>query len=85
MLKAFAALESFAGAIRMRVPRSASALFTLEAFAGEIRSDIPMTMQSSTGRGSGFSQRRVLRLGDGKARVSLKSFSGAIIIQPLDG
>jgi DUF4097 and DUF4098 domain-containing protein YvlB len=77
-------LESFSGSVRVAIPRNASALFSVETFAGEVRTDIPMTLESpATGRGGAPGQRRTMRLGEGSTRITLRSFSGALIVQPL--
>jgi DUF4097 and DUF4098 domain-containing protein YvlB len=59
--------------------------FTLEAstFSGDVRSDYPLTMQGNLG--SGYGPRRLNRgvrgsFGDGGATLSLRSFSGNIVV-----
>lgn len=78
------ALESFVGVVRLRIPQSSSAIFSLETFSGDIRTAIPMTLESGDS-GRQPQQRRILRLGSGNAKVSMKTFSGSVLIERSGG
>jgi DUF4097 and DUF4098 domain-containing protein YvlB len=83
-------LETFSGDVRLRVPATTSATITMESFAGRLRSELPSPVAMSGG-GAGPVSRGVLRLGSpatggaasqGEARVSMKSFSGNVVVSP---
>jgi DUF4097 and DUF4098 domain-containing protein YvlB len=69
--------ESHSGAIRLTIPRTSSARFQLETVRGAVRADFPNT----TPLGAGRKGRRVeFVIGDGRATVTTRTFSGGISI-----
>jgi len=53
---------------------------SLQTFSGTVDSDFPVTMESGKQQ-SGHESRFEFRIGDGRSRIVLETFSGNIIIQ----
>jgi DUF4097 and DUF4098 domain-containing protein YvlB len=71
--------ESHSGAIRLTVPRSSGALFMLETFRGTVQNDFAAAAgPSERDRKAG---RVEFTIGDGRARVTARSFSGRIVVK----
>ena len=68
------------GSLTLAVPNNAGATVSLETFNGSVDSDFPVTLEAGANRGDGESQFE-FRIGDGRARISLETFSGGIRIQ----
>jgi DUF4097 and DUF4098 domain-containing protein YvlB len=69
---------SHSGSLRLNLPANLGAVFSVETYNGDIDSDFPVTMQPGQGRNS--HDRFEFTIGNGRARVSLETFSGKIII-----
>ena len=71
--------ESHSGTIRLTVPRSSGAQFRLEAFRGTVQTDFaaeaPLTERDRKGGRVEFT------IGDGRARVTARTFSGRIVVK----
>ncbi|HUQ48072.1 MAG TPA: DUF4097 family beta strand repeat-containing protein, partial [Gemmatimonadaceae bacterium] len=70
--------ESHSGAIRLTVPRTAGAQFRLETVSGAVQSDFPIEPAPADGRKGG---RVEFTVGDGRANVIARTFSGRISIK----
>lgn len=68
------------GLLTLAVPSNAGATVSLETYAGTVDSDFPVTLESGANRRQGESQFD-FRIGDGKARIVLETFSGNINIK----
>lgn len=68
--------ETLSGRLRVRLPADASARIEAESFSGRIEAGIPGRLEEGDGPGRRFDA----ILGDGDARVSLETFSGALVI-----
>ena len=68
------------GSLTLAVPPNAGATVSLETFNGSVDSDFPVTLEAGANRGDGESQFE-FRIGDGRARITLETFSGGIRIQ----
>jgi DUF4097 and DUF4098 domain-containing protein YvlB len=68
--------ETLSGDLRMRVPASVSAALNVNTFSGSFNNRIAGAVATSGSKG-----KREIRLGDGKARVDLSSFSGDVTIE----
>lgn len=73
------AFTSHSGAITLGLPANAGATVSLETFSGNVDSDFPVTLESGRTR-SGHESRFEFRIGDGRSRVTLETFSGNIRI-----
>ena len=69
-----------AGALTLAVPANAGATVTLETFSGTVDSDFPVTLESGSSRRDHESKFE-FRIGDGRSRIVLETFSGDIKIQ----
>jgi hypothetical protein len=70
--------ESHSGAVRLTIPGNSGAQFRLETVSGTVQSDFPIAAAAAGGRNS----RRVeFAIGDGKAQVTARTFSGRILIK----
>lgn len=69
-----------AGRLTLAVPPSAGATVILETFSGDVESDFPVTLESGRSR-KHHETRFEFRIGDGRSRISLETFSGAIRIR----
>lgn len=74
------AFTTHAGTVTLAVPPNAGATVTLETFSGTVDSDFPVTMESGTSR-RGHESKFEFRIGDGRSRIVLETFSGDIKIQ----
>jgi DUF4097 and DUF4098 domain-containing protein YvlB len=72
--------RSHAGRITLGVPADAGATVNLQTFSGNVDSDFPVTLESGTTR-MGHESRYEFRLGSGRSRIVLETFSGDIRIQ----
>ena len=72
--------KTHSGRLTLGIPASASASVSLETFSGAVDSDFPVTLESSRAQ-SGHESRFQFRIGDGRARITLETFSGNIVIQ----
>ncbi|HWL39915.1 MAG TPA: DUF4097 family beta strand repeat-containing protein [Gemmatimonadaceae bacterium] len=70
--------ESHSGTIRLTIPRSSSARFQLETVRGAVQADFPITTPVGAGRKGG---RVEFVIGDGRATVTARTFSGGISIK----
>jgi DUF4097 and DUF4098 domain-containing protein YvlB len=69
--------ESHSGTVRLNIPRTSGAVFSVETFSGDVSTDFPVTIPANTRRREG---RMEFTLGDGKAKVTLQTFSGRVVI-----
>jgi DUF4097 and DUF4098 domain-containing protein YvlB len=75
--------ESHSGTIRLTIPRGPGAQFTLETVSGTVQTDFPVaTTPVEGGRKGG---RVEYTIGDGRAKVSARTFSGRIFIKSQTG
>jgi DUF4097 and DUF4098 domain-containing protein YvlB len=72
--------KSNSGRITLAVPPDIGATVSLETFNGNVDSDFPVTMGSGTNK-MGHDSRFEFKIGNGRARITLESFSGNIRIQ----
>ncbi len=72
--------RSNSGLITLALPPEIGATVSLETFSGNVDSDFPVTLGSSTNR-IGHDSRFEFKIGSGRARMVLESFSGNIRIQ----
>jgi DUF4097 and DUF4098 domain-containing protein YvlB len=71
--------ESHSGTIRLTVPRSSGAQFRLEAFRGAVQTDFAaQAPPTERDRNAG---RVEFTIGDGRARVTARTFSGRIVVK----
>jgi DUF4097 and DUF4098 domain-containing protein YvlB len=70
--------ESHSGTIGLTIPRSSSARFQLETVRGALRADFTTTTPAGAGRRGG---RVEFVIGDGRATVTARTFSGGISIR----
>jgi DUF4097 and DUF4098 domain-containing protein YvlB len=68
------------GPLTLAVPANAGATVSLETFNGSVDSDFPVTLESGVNRREGESQFE-FRIGNGRARIALETFSGNIRIE----
>ena len=71
---------SNSGRITLAVPADIGATVSLETFSGNVDSDFPVTMGSGTNR-MGHDSKFEFKIGNGRARITLESFSGNIRIR----
>lgn len=69
-----------AGRLTLAVPASAGATVILETFSGAVESDFPVTLESGRSR-KDHESKFEFRIGDGRSRISIETFSGDIRIQ----
>jgi DUF4097 and DUF4098 domain-containing protein YvlB len=69
--------DSHSGTIRLNIPRNAGAQFSVETFSGDVSTDFPVTIPANSRRREG---RMEFTVGDGRARVTVETFSGRIVI-----
>jgi DUF4097 and DUF4098 domain-containing protein YvlB len=69
--------ESHSGTLRLNIPRTTGAQFSVETFSGDVSTDFPVTIPANTRRRE---DRMEFTLGDGRAKVTLQTFSGRIVI-----
>lgn len=71
--------ESHSGTIRLTIPRSSGAQFRLATVSGAVQTDFPIeTPPAEGGRKGG---RVEFTIGDGRAQVTARTFSGRILIK----
>jgi hypothetical protein len=71
--------ESHSGTIRLTVPRSSGAQLRLETFSGTVQTDfVADTGAAGRDRKGG---RVAFTIGDGRARVTARTFSGRIVVK----
>ena len=71
--------ESHSGAIRLTVPRSSGAQFRLETFSGTVQTDFAAQAGPTNGNRNGG--RVEFTIGDGRGRVTARTFSGRIVVK----
>jgi DUF4097 and DUF4098 domain-containing protein YvlB len=71
--------ESHSGTIRLTVPRSSGAQFRLEAFRGAVQTDF--ATQAPPAERDRNGGRVEFTIGDGRARVTARTFSGRIVVK----
>jgi DUF4097 and DUF4098 domain-containing protein YvlB len=71
-------LESHSGTIRLTIPRNPGVQFRLETVSGTVQTNFPMEAAAAGGRKSG---RVEFTIGDGRAQVTARTFSGRILIK----
>ncbi len=64
------------GDVELKVPATASFRFYARSSSGDISAEVPVTMEGTTGK-----HEFQARIGDGKARVEVKSTSGSISLK----
>ena len=72
--------KSNSGRITLGVPADVGATVSLETFSGNVDSDFPVTMGAGSNR-TGHDSKFQFKIGSGRARITLESFSGNIRIQ----
>ncbi len=72
--------RSNSGRVTLAVPADVGATVSLETFSGNVDSDFPVTLGSGTNR-MGHDSKFEFKIGNGRARMTLESFSGNIRIQ----
>ncbi|MDQ6873348.1 MAG: DUF4097 domain-containing protein [Gemmatimonadota bacterium] len=71
--------ESHSGTVRLTIPRNPDAEFRLETVSGAVQTDFPVgTAPAEGGRKGG---RVEFTIGDGRAKVTVRTFSGGIFIK----
>jgi DUF4097 and DUF4098 domain-containing protein YvlB len=72
-------LESHSGTIRLTIPPASGAQVRLETVSGTVQTDFPIATSPAAGGRTG---RRVeFTIGDGRAQVTARTFSGRILIK----
>lgn len=69
--------ETLSGDLRLRVPAPVSAAMTVNTFSGSFNNRISSAVATS----GGSKGKREIKIGDGKARIDLSSFSGDVTIE----
>lgn len=72
--------RSHAGRMTLGMPADAGATVSLQTFSGNVDSDFPVTLESGTSR-HGHESKFEFRIGNGRSRIVLETFSGDIRIQ----
>jgi len=72
--------KTHSGRLTLGIPANAGATVSMQTFSGTVDSDFPVTMEAGRQQ-KGYESRFEFRIGDGKSRVVLETFSGNIIIQ----
>jgi len=72
--------KSHSGRITLAMPADAGATVGLETFSGNVDSDFPVTLESGSSR-RGHESKFEFRIGNGRSRVVIETFSGDIRIQ----
>lgn len=72
--------RSHAGRVTLGMPADAGATVSLQTFNGNVDSDFPVTLESGRGR-RGHESRFDFKIGNGRTRIVLETFSGDIKIQ----
>lgn len=71
--------ESHSGAIRLTIPRSPGVQFRIETVSGAVQTDFPI--QTAPAEGGRKGGRVEFTFGDGRAKVTARTFSGRILIK----
>ena len=71
--------ESHSGTVRLTIPRNSGAQLRLETVSGNVQSDFPIETAASDGRRK--AGRVEFTIGDGRANVTARTFSGRILIK----
>ena len=71
---------SHSGRLNLGFPPNAGATVSVETFSGSVDSDFPVTLEGVRNQGHGHESKFEFRIGDGRARIVLETFSGAIRI-----
>ena len=71
--------ESHSGTVRLTIPRGSGAQFRLETVSGTVQTDFPIEKAAGAGRSKGG--RVEFTVGDGRANVTARTFSGRILIK----
>jgi DUF4097 and DUF4098 domain-containing protein YvlB len=80
-------MNSHSGAIRLTLSNPAGFYLNANSFSGSIRTDLPITIGGDTNRGDssrrrGINQHEIRGVyGDGSATLTLRTFSGSIVIE----
>lgn len=72
--------KAHSGRVTLGLPADAGATVSLQTFNGNVDSDFPVTLESGKSR-MGHESRFDFKIGDGRSRVVLETFSGDIRIQ----
>lgn len=73
-------LKTHSGRLTLGIPADAGATMSLQTFSGNVDSDFPVTLETQVTRPS-HESRLEFRIGNGRSRVVLETFSGDIRIQ----
>jgi len=72
--------KSHSGRLTLGVPDNAGATVSLQTYSGNVDSDFPVTLETGVTQ-MGHESRYEFRLGNGRSRIVLETFSGNIRIQ----
>jgi DUF4097 and DUF4098 domain-containing protein YvlB len=72
--------KAHSGRLTLAVPENAGATVSLQTFSGNVDSDFPVTLETGITQ-PGHESRFQFRLGNGRSRIVLETFSGNIRIQ----
>jgi DUF4097 and DUF4098 domain-containing protein YvlB len=72
--------KTHSGRLTLAVPADAGATVNLQTFSGTVDSDIPVILEQGSTR-NGHESRYEFRIGNGRSRIVLETFSGAVKIQ----
>lgn len=72
--------KSHAGRVVLSMPADAGATVSLQTFSGNVDSDFPVTLETGRSR-MGHESRFQFKIGNGRSRIVLETFSGDIKIQ----
>jgi DUF4097 and DUF4098 domain-containing protein YvlB len=72
--------KSHAGRVTLSMPADAGATVSLQTFNGNVDSDFPVTLETGRSR-MGHESRFQFKIGNGRSRIVLETFSGDIKIQ----
>jgi DUF4097 and DUF4098 domain-containing protein YvlB len=72
--------KTHSGGLILAVPADAGATVNLQTFSGAVDSDFPVLLEAGSTR-SGHESRFELRIGNGRSRIVLETFSGDVRIQ----
>ena len=72
--------SSHSGSVVMRLPADVSAAVSLQTYSGDIESDFPIQLEGGATMG-GHPRTFDFRIGNGGARITMRSFSGSVQLQ----
>jgi len=72
--------SSHSGSVVVRLPADVSAAVSLQTYSGEIESDFPIRLEGGATMG-GHPRTFDFRIGNGGARITMRSFSGSVQLQ----